>query len=122
MRHSEAGLLHLAKDQVAASSIDLAVDRGLPRPSLPSVRLFLLYSPPVDMDSAALEKSGKSERQATVEIDERTEKASYREGVGVGDLQVFRLSDGEDLKLAKDGVTVLIPQPSDDPNVSLECI
>ena len=38
----------------------------------------------------------------------------YSEGCG-GDLQVYMsASDSENLKLAKDGRTVLIPQPSDD--------
>lgn len=35
---------------------------------------------------------------------------------GHGDLQVFTLADATDVKLAKDGRTVLIPQPSDDPD------
>lgn len=49
----------------------------------------------------------------TVE-DSKDEK--YAEGLG-GDLQVYKSgSDSENLKLAKDGKTVLIPQPSDDPN------
>jgi hypothetical protein len=39
---------------------------------------------------------------------------SYREGIG--DLQVYRLAGPEDLKLDKDGITVLILQLSDDPN------
>jgi hypothetical protein len=34
---------------------------------------------------------------------------------GLGDIQVLKRTDSEDLKLAKDGTTVLIPQPSDDP-------
>lgn len=34
---------------------------------------------------------------------------------GLGDLQVLKV-DGSNVKLHKDGVTVLIPQPSDDPN------
>jgi hypothetical protein len=34
---------------------------------------------------------------------------------GHGDLQVFTVADATDVKLAKDGKTVLIPQPSDDP-------
>lgn len=33
---------------------------------------------------------------------------------GLGDLQVLKTSDSGNLKLAKDGVTVLIPQPSDE--------
>lgn len=42
--------------------------------------------------------------------------AKYGEGHG-GDLQVYKSSsDSENLKLAKDGKTVLIPQPSDDPD------
>lgn len=35
---------------------------------------------------------------------------------GHGDLQVFTIADATDVKLAKDGKTVLIPQPSDDPD------
>jgi len=35
---------------------------------------------------------------------------------GHGDLQVFTLADATDVKLAKDGRTVLIPQFSDDPD------
>ena len=39
---------------------------------------------------------------------------NYEEGVG--DLQVLKVSDSDNVKVDKDGVTVLIPQPSDDPN------
>jgi len=35
---------------------------------------------------------------------------------GHGDLQVFTVADATDVKLAKDGRTVLIPQPSNDPD------
>lgn len=42
------------------------------------------------------------------------EGSKYEEGLG--DLQVLKATDSEDVKLAKDGKTVLIPQPSDDPN------
>lgn len=35
---------------------------------------------------------------------------------GHGDLQVFTVADATDVKLARDGKTVLIPQPSDDPD------
>jgi hypothetical protein len=35
---------------------------------------------------------------------------------GHGDLQVFTIADATDVKLAKDGKTVLIPQPSNDPD------
>jgi hypothetical protein len=35
---------------------------------------------------------------------------------GHGDLQVFTVADATDVKLAKDGKTVLIPQPSNDPD------
>ena len=55
---------------------------------------------------------------STTVIADHAADASYSEGVGAGDLQVFKLSDSGNLKLAKDGMTVLIPQPSDDPNVS----
>ncbi|KAL9065088.1 MAG: hypothetical protein Q9157_007599 [Trypethelium eluteriae] len=35
---------------------------------------------------------------------------------GHGDMQVLKASEAGNLKLAKDGVTILIPQPSDDPD------
>lgn len=38
----------------------------------------------------------------------------YQEGIG--DLQVLKVSESDNVKLDKDGITVLIPQPSDDPN------
>ena len=38
----------------------------------------------------------------------------YQEGIG--DLQVLKVSEADNVKLAKDGITVLIPQPSDDPD------
>jgi hypothetical protein len=37
----------------------------------------------------------------------------------LGDLQVLKLSDSQGLKLTADGKTVLIPQPSDDPEGKL---
>ena len=46
-------------------------------------------------------------------------EAGYEEGVG--DVQILKGSsdDGASLKLAKDGITVLVPQPSDDPDEPL---
>jgi len=44
------------------------------------------------------------------------EIAIGQSGGSSGDLQVHKLSDSDNLKLAKDGITVLIPQPSDDPD------
>ena len=45
--------------------------------------------------------------------------AGYEEGVR--DVQILKASsdDGSSLKLAKDGITVLVPQPSDDPDEAL---
>ena len=45
-------------------------------------------------------------------LDSETSSTGYSEG---GDLQVIR-KEGDSVKVAKDGVTVLIPQPSDDPH------
>ena len=52
--------------------------------------------------------------EATVSSAEEQSGGHYEEGLG--DLQVLKLPGSHDVKLAKDGVTVLIPQPSDDPN------
>ena len=54
-----------------------------------------------------------SEKYAHVE-ERSIDKSQYTEGHG--DLQIFQVSDSDNLKLAKDGKTVLIPQPSDSPN------
>lgn len=61
-------------------------------------------TPPHESDN---EKAIKNEKAVNV-----TEYDRYSEGHG--DMQVFRTSDSDNLKLAKDGKTVLIPQPSDD--------
>jgi len=53
----------------------------------------------------------------TTVVAEQATYASYHEGVGAGDLLVFKPADSGNLKLARDGKTILIPQPSDDPNV-----
>ena len=46
-------------------------------------------------------------------------EAGFEEGVG--DVQILKASsdDGASLKVADDGITVLVPQPSDDPNEPL---
>ncbi|KAL9072177.1 MAG: hypothetical protein Q9157_005207 [Trypethelium eluteriae] len=46
-------------------------------------------------------------------------EAGYEEGIG--DVQILKASsdDGASLKLAKDGITVLVPQPSNDPDEPL---
>lgn len=41
---------------------------------------------------------------------------AVRYSQGLGELRVLRASGSDNVKLAKDGVTVLIPQPSDDPD------
>lgn len=48
---------------------------------------------------------------AIVSTDDAASTSGYSEG---GDLQVLR-KEGDHVKTAQDGVTVLIPQPSDDP-------
>lgn len=56
----------------------------------------------------------KSEKNVIAQGTQDVESGSYMEGHG--DLQVTRLSNADSsLKVAKDGMTILIPQPSDDP-------
>ena len=54
------------------------------------------------------EKTGATAATHALDVDRYTE--------GFGDLQVFSTSTSGGYKLANDGKTVLIPQPSDDPN------
>lgn len=51
---------------------------------------------------------------AAVTTEQNVDASQYSEGLG--DLQVLKVDHNESLKLASDGKTVLIPQPSDDPN------
>lgn len=63
-------------------------------------------------------KSSTNEKDAeivTASTDDPYYDTAYYEE-GIGDLQVLKASESDNVKLAKDGVTVLIPQPSDDPN------
>lgn len=55
-----------------------------------------------------------AEKNAAFTSDHDIPSEHYTEGLG--DLQVLKVGSNADLKLAKDGKTVLIPQPSDDPN------
>ena len=54
-----------------------------------------------------------SEKTANV-LQSRNDQDDYAEGHG--DFQVTMIPGAKDIKLAKDGKTVLIPQPSDDPD------
>ena len=72
-----------------------------------------MSSPPVASD-------GANEKEATFTGAHALEGNRYDEGLG--DLQVLKTADSEDVKLASDGKTVLIPQPSDDPNGAACCI
>lgn len=53
------------------------------------------------------------EKQAEIE-ESSIESGRYSEGHG--DLQILKTDNSSNVKLAKDGQTVLIPQPSDDPD------
>ncbi|KAK5131682.1 hypothetical protein LTR08_000736 [Meristemomyces frigidus] len=68
-------------------------------------------SPPYSTEKAAdydAEKTGATAAAHPIAVDRYAE--------GFGDLQVFKTSSSEELKLASDRKTVLIPQPSDDPD------
>ena len=55
-----------------------------------------------------------AEKTTSFVSDHTVEPDAYAEGAG-GDLQVLKPEHGDHLKLAGDGKTLLIPQPSDDP-------
>lgn len=65
------------------------------------------------MDVSALGKAADSEKPT--HIAERPLEADG-EGGGDGDLQVLSTNVSHSLKKTSDGVTVLIPQPSDSPD------
>jgi len=63
---------------------------------------------PTNNSSTDLEKTNYS-------VQQNWQDGKHVEGLG-GDLQVYKNSrDLENLKLAKDGKTILIPQPTEDP-------
>jgi hypothetical protein len=57
--------------------------------------------------------AGSPEKLSEVE-ESSIESGLYTEGHG--DLQILRTDSSSNVKVAKDGQTVLIPQPSDDPD------
>jgi hypothetical protein len=52
--------------------------------------------------------------KTTVQVTQNPDECYNIYDEGHGDLQVFTVADATDVKLARDGKTVLIPQPSDD--------
>jgi hypothetical protein len=53
--------------------------------------------------------------EKSAEVEEASiESGRYSEGHG--DLQILKIESSSNVKVAKDGQTVLIPQPSDDPD------
>jgi hypothetical protein len=63
--------------------------------------------PQYDQNGSIIEKSVAVSQM-------QNDKEDYAEGHG--DFQVTMIPGAKDVKLAKDGKTVLIPQPSDDPD------
>jgi hypothetical protein len=57
-----------------------------------------------------------TEKTATQVVSQNSDECYNIYDEGHGDLQVFTVADATDVKLAKDGKTVLIPQPSNDPD------
>jgi len=51
---------------------------------------------------------------ATVSADHNVESDPYADGAGA-DVQVLKTDGDDHLKLARDGQTILLPQPTDDP-------
>lgn len=63
------------------------------------------------MASTSLPATGIDTEKQTYVAEEVEDKAQYAEGLG--DLQIFQVASSDNVKLAKDGKIVLIPQPSD---------
>ena len=84
--------------------------RSSTRPGLSTMASQILSEEPrVTPDVSSTEKTANvSETQSS------NAQEDYAEGHG--DFQVTMVPGGKDVKLAKDGKTVLIPQPSDDPD------
>lgn len=59
------------------------------------------------MRTKAADYDAEKTRTTTTTTSQAVQGEKYAEGLG--DLQVFKTSDSENLKLAKDGKTVLIP-------------
>jgi hypothetical protein len=74
----------------------------------------MLLSPNGDM--FARETHIDTEKSAAQVVSQNPAECYNIYDEGHGDLQVFTVADATDVKLARDGKTVLIPQPSDDPD------
>jgi hypothetical protein len=72
-----------------------------------------MASQPASGDRLQQEDPIITEKTATVSQNQDSHE-DYTEGHG--DFRVIMTPDAKDIKLAKDGKTVLIPQPSDDPD------
>ena len=64
--------------------------------------------------AATTEKANDTAVTTLAEEQSFNGNGTYQEGLG--DVQLMKISESDNVKVAKDGVTVLIPQPSDDPD------
>jgi hypothetical protein len=73
-------------------------------------------SPPSPNSDIFVSESHIDTEKTVARVSQSPEECYNIYDEGHGDLQVFAVADATDVKLAKDGKTVLIPQPSDDPD------
>ena len=74
-----------------------------------------MSSPSPRSEIFARETNTTTEKTAT-QVSQNPDECYNIYDEGHGDLQVLTVADATDVKLAKDGKTVLIPQPSNDPD------
>jgi hypothetical protein len=74
-----------------------------------------MSSPSPDGGIFVRETNIPTEKTAT-QVTQNSDECYNIHDEGHGDLQVFTVADATDVKLARDGKTVLIPQPSDYPD------
>ena len=76
-----------------------------------------MSSPSPDNGIFVRETNVPAEKTTAAQVTQDPDECYYNiYDEGHGDIQVFTVADAADVKLARDGKTVLIPQPSDDPD------
>jgi hypothetical protein len=71
---------------------------------------------PSKAQESNVQRQEPSSLEKTVEVPQIHEDSDDATTEGLGDFRVFANAGTKDIKLASDGRTVLIPQPSDDPD------
>jgi hypothetical protein len=69
-----------------------------------------------NVQESTTEQQDSSSLEKTVEVSQVPEDSNDSTSERHGDFRVVAIAGSKDVKLASDGATVLIPQPSDDPD------